>query len=103
MDARAVDEAMATLGGRAMEESGLSGSANVEELEGGILVISLGEEPDLGDVNQRPKLADCNHLAALAHRKQVLHVPKKVKYFDGDTYGGAMEDQERWHLRFAGV
>ena len=63
----------------------------------------MGEEPDLGDVNQRPKLADCNYLAALAHRKQVLHVPKKVKYFDADTYESAMKDQERWHLRFVGV
>jgi hypothetical protein len=94
---------VATLGGRATVESGLSGSANVEELEGGILAISLGEEPDLGDVNQRPKLADWNYLAALAYRRQVLHVPKKVKYFDADTYESAMEDQERWHLRFVGV
>jgi hypothetical protein len=70
MDARAVDEAMATLGGRAMEESGLSGSANVEELEGGILAISLGEEPDLGDVNQRPKLADWNYLVARVIRTE---------------------------------
>jgi hypothetical protein len=51
-------------------------------------------------VNLRPELADWKYLATLAHQKQVLHLPKKVKYVATDTYESAMEDQQRWHLRF---
>jgi hypothetical protein len=89
-----------TLGGRAALESRLSPNARIDALDGGALVVSLGAQPELGDVNRRPDLEDWRTLAMLAHEKNVLHVPKKVKYFVPEDDATAQEAQERWHLRF---
>lgn len=83
------------LGGRANIESGLSKSAHIDALPGGVLVVSLGANPDLGDVNRRADLPDRKYLAGLAHRHQALHVPKKVKYFGG---AGALAPSFCQHL-----
>jgi hypothetical protein len=64
------------------------------------LVVSLGANPDLGDVNRRVDLPDRKYLAGLAHRHQAMHVPKRVTYFDAEEDASAMEAQERWRLRF---
>jgi hypothetical protein len=88
------------LGGRENIESGLSKSAHIDELPGGGLVVSLGANPDLGDVNRQADLPDRKYLAGLAHRHQAMHVPKRVTYFDAEEDASAMEAQERWHLRF---
>jgi hypothetical protein len=88
------------LGGRAKVSSGLSQNARVDDLEGGGLLISLGSSPELGDVNQRPNLADWKYLANLARASDILHVPRKVKYFRAEEDASGLEAQERWHLRF---
>ena len=88
------------LGGRAKIEAALSENARVDMLEGGGLVVSLGSEPQLGDVNQRVNLTDWESLAKLAHENSALHIPKKVNYFDPEDGLSSMEAQERWHLRF---
>lgn len=88
------------LGGRATIESGLSKTAHVDALAGGGLVVSLGANPDPGDVNRRANLSDRESLAELAHRRQVLHVPKAVKYFTAEEDATGLEAQARWHLRF---
>jgi hypothetical protein len=90
----------AALGGASKLASILSADAQIKEDPSGGLLVRLGVEPTLGDVNRQENLADRIALARHAADLDLLHVPRRVTYFSeqGDLSG--KEAQEQWHQRF---
>lgn len=89
-----------TLGGRQVLEAALSPEAQIEPGPKGGLVLTLGAAPIRGDVNHQERFGDRVALARLAHSKQLLHVPRKIVYFEAEDSLDDGEAQEEWHLRF---
>jgi hypothetical protein len=68
----------------------------------GTVMLLLGPEPILGDVNRQESVAAYQWLARLLDKAGKLHRPQRVRYFDADEAEGLgdAEAQQRWHERF---
>lgn len=91
---------VSALGGRSALQTALSPDARIEDTSDGGVILTLGPAPTRGDVNLGERLDDRKALARLAHGLGMLHVPRKVTYFDPDNDLGKREAQEKWHLRY---
>lgn len=91
---------VAALGGRSAIEAVLSPDAQIEQRPRGGLVLTLGATPIRGDVNHKERFDDRVALAKLAYNKGLLHVPRKIVYFEAEELLDDSEAQERWHLRY---
>lgn len=94
---------VAALGGRQALEALLSPNARFEAGPRGELTVTLGDGPIRGDVNGREqsRLHDRVAFARLAREKGLLHVPRKIIYFEPEEGLDDEEAQEQWHLRYA--
>lgn len=88
------------LGGRQALEAVLSSDARIESDTRGGLIVTLGAAPIRGDVSRKEKFDDRVALARLAHVKGLLHVPRKIIYFEAEDALEESEAQEHWHLRY---
>lgn len=91
------------LGGRQAIEAVLSPEARIEPKSRGGLVLTFGPTPIRGDINYKETFDDRIALARLARDKGVLHVPRKIVYFEAEQSFDDSEAQENWHLRYATV
>jgi hypothetical protein len=72
----------------------------INSLPDGKCRLQLGPEPTLGDVNRREDVSPYRTLAAYFRSYGVLHVPKRVVYFQDEAGTADSEGQEKWHRRF---
>jgi len=75
----------------------------IDPITGGKCRLQLGPEPTLGDVNRREDVSPYRALAAHLNACGVLHVPKRVVYFQDDAGMADHEAQQKWHRRFIEV
>lgn len=87
------------LGGQPQLTRVLGEDVTINTLNDG-LELMFGPEPTLGDINFHPLDTSRVVLARLAHARGLLHVPRKVKYFEGENELAPLQAQEQWHLRF---
>lgn len=91
---------VAALGGRSALQAALSADARIEDDGRGGAILTLGPAPIRGDVNRSERADDRIALARLAHGLGLLHVPRKIVYFEPDNDLDKREAQEKWHLRY---
>jgi hypothetical protein len=91
---------VSALGGRSTLQAALSANARIQDDSRGGVILTLGPAPTRGDVNRSESVDDRRALARLAHGLGLLHVPRKVTYFEPDNELGKKEAQEMWHLRY---
>lgn len=92
---------VSALGGRSALQATLSADARIEDAPHGGVMLTLGPAPTRGDVNRGERVEDRKGLARLAHGLGLLHVPRKVTYFEPDNDLDKKQAQEHWHLRYA--
>lgn len=92
-------ERLDALGGLSALDSILTGEVRSQSDEPGGAWITLGDEPKLGDVNRQESMSEYETLARHIHSVGLLHLPRRVTYFDG-LEDDPEEAQERYHLRF---
>lgn len=91
---------VANLGGVDAIGAVLSSQAQIEQSLSGAVSITLGAAPIRGDVNFGERFDDRVALARLALSKDLLHVPRKITYFEAEDALDDSEAQESWHLRY---
>jgi hypothetical protein len=77
----------------------LSTEASIENTGSGGLVVTFGANPSHGDVNRKEDSDGRGLLARLANTSGLLHVPRKVRYFEAEEGLSDEEAQTAWHLR----
>jgi hypothetical protein len=90
---------VSALGGRAAVTAALSTEASIENTGSGGLVVTFGANPSHGDVNRKEDSDGRGLLARLANTSGLLHVPRKVRYFEAEEGLSDEEAQTAWHLR----
>lgn len=89
-----------TLGGMSAMRAELPEPITIKELPDGRTQILLGPEPEIGDVNRRNVLPTYRAFATFLRDKGVLHVPKRVVYFEDENGMADRAAMETWHNRF---
>jgi hypothetical protein len=88
------------LGGSDAIRAALPSDVIVEDLGGNRCRVTLGTEPELGDVNRRDLLPAYRAFAALLDSRRTLAMPMRVVYFVDADNAADREAMERWHRRF---
>jgi hypothetical protein len=93
-------ELTARLGGIDAIRAALPSGITVDDLGGDRCRVTLGAEPEIGDVNRRDLLPGNRAFAALLDSRGVLAIPKRVVYFVDVDNAADRDAMERWHRRF---
>jgi hypothetical protein len=88
------------LGGTASIRAGLPPQIAVEEFGQGKCKITLGAEPEIGDVNRRNLLPNYRTFAKFLDAHGALHVPERTVYFVDSDGAADREAMQNWHRRF---
>jgi len=93
-------ELASAAGGRETIQAALTPGAVVETLPGDGVLVRLGHDIQLGDRNRREDLPAYRAFARFMDGKGLLHVPRRVAYFEDQQGLADRSAQEAWHRRF---